>query len=425
MAKLGERLIAAGRLLAEQLDEALRAQVLWGGRIGTNLVDLEYVDLDDISNELSRQRQLPVATREEFERANADLQKKLPAALAEFLQIVPLAHTADGRTAIACMTPPRPMDAVDIASSLGVRPNQLAFSIAAELRVRYYLERVYGIDRPSRFLRIRNDGNQPRMSTNDILRQTHDVALATPPPIDVLDADLDLTLDDEPTEDLTDEIHPLELATDGDYAATPIEEASAQSERHYLPVIDEAQPAAATLGRMTLKRKVIAAALEAPPPETLPDALRAIRRGNDRNMVAKLALETLRTHGAKAYDFGALFIVRDETAIGWMCTEADFDISAVAVSLAGPSMLTQARQSPLHLAPQDPRLSKLDTRLLAALGADTSVRISVAPVIIGKYLLCYLVALGNGIPPEGEALIDDLSGAVGHAFLRLIRAANR
>ena len=36
-ARLGELLIAAGLLTAEQVEQALRAQVMWGGRLGTNL----------------------------------------------------------------------------------------------------------------------------------------------------------------------------------------------------------------------------------------------------------------------------------------------------------------------------------------------------------------------------------------------------
>src|SRR5215208_105393 len=44
--RIGQILVAAGRLSPAQLDEALRAQVLYGGRLGTNLVELGHVDLD-------------------------------------------------------------------------------------------------------------------------------------------------------------------------------------------------------------------------------------------------------------------------------------------------------------------------------------------------------------------------------------------
>ena len=36
--RLGELLIATGELTAHQIEQAVRAQVMWGGRLGTNLV---------------------------------------------------------------------------------------------------------------------------------------------------------------------------------------------------------------------------------------------------------------------------------------------------------------------------------------------------------------------------------------------------
>ena len=43
MPKLGELLVASGLLTADQVEQALRAQVLWGGRLGTNLIELGFV----------------------------------------------------------------------------------------------------------------------------------------------------------------------------------------------------------------------------------------------------------------------------------------------------------------------------------------------------------------------------------------------
>jgi len=54
MPRLGELLVAAGLLTPEQVEQALRAQVLWGGRLGTNLVELHYLELDPLSAMLGR-----------------------------------------------------------------------------------------------------------------------------------------------------------------------------------------------------------------------------------------------------------------------------------------------------------------------------------------------------------------------------------
>src|SRR5213075_2205969 len=61
MPRLGELLVAAGLLTVEQVERALRAQVLWGGRLGTNIVELHYLDLDPLSKVLGRQHQMPAA----------------------------------------------------------------------------------------------------------------------------------------------------------------------------------------------------------------------------------------------------------------------------------------------------------------------------------------------------------------------------
>src|ERR1043165_265155 len=61
MPRLGEHLVAAGLTTADQVERALRAQVLWGGRLGTNLVELHFLELDPLSTTLGRQHRLPAA----------------------------------------------------------------------------------------------------------------------------------------------------------------------------------------------------------------------------------------------------------------------------------------------------------------------------------------------------------------------------
>ena len=58
MARLGELLVAAGLLTTDQVDRALRAQVMWGARLGTNLIELGFIDLDTLSTVLAQQHSL-------------------------------------------------------------------------------------------------------------------------------------------------------------------------------------------------------------------------------------------------------------------------------------------------------------------------------------------------------------------------------
>src|SRR5712691_1503742 len=61
MAKVGEILIAEGHLTQEGLEEALDWQVLYGGRIGTNLLELQLVEEQHLAHALGKQMGAEVA----------------------------------------------------------------------------------------------------------------------------------------------------------------------------------------------------------------------------------------------------------------------------------------------------------------------------------------------------------------------------
>jgi hypothetical protein len=61
MAKIGEILIQAGHLTREGLEEALDWQVLYGGRLGTNLLELRLVEEEKLARALGKQLGAEVA----------------------------------------------------------------------------------------------------------------------------------------------------------------------------------------------------------------------------------------------------------------------------------------------------------------------------------------------------------------------------
>ena len=63
MARLGQYLIRQGLITAEQLDEALQHQALYGARLGTNLVDLAFVTLSELAQQLSTFHRAPLPPR--------------------------------------------------------------------------------------------------------------------------------------------------------------------------------------------------------------------------------------------------------------------------------------------------------------------------------------------------------------------------
>ena len=161
--RLGELLIAANVLTTHQVDEALRAQVMWGARLGTSLVELGYLDLDGISNALGYQHGLPAALASHFDRADRELQRQLAANHAERFACIPLMRVGKRAVAIAVASPLDAKALAIIADELGVEPDRVIVSIAPELRVRYALEHVYQIPRPQRFLRAPGAPRAPQV----------------------------------------------------------------------------------------------------------------------------------------------------------------------------------------------------------------------------------------------------------------------
>jgi len=156
MARLGELLVASGLLTVEQVEQALRAQVMWGGRLGTNLIELGYVDLDTLAQTLGRQQKLAPALARHFDKADRELQKQLSADVAERYSAVPLMRIGPQKMVVfASVTVIDKRGLAIIADELAITPAQLIPSIAAELRIRYHLERAYKIPRGTRFLRSR------------------------------------------------------------------------------------------------------------------------------------------------------------------------------------------------------------------------------------------------------------------------------
>ena len=73
--------------------------------MGTNLIELGYIDLDELSRALGKHHDLPAALARHFQRADLDLQRQLPAQLADRHSFVPILRLADGKVAGAAMDP--------------------------------------------------------------------------------------------------------------------------------------------------------------------------------------------------------------------------------------------------------------------------------------------------------------------------------
>jgi hypothetical protein len=150
--RLGTLLLRDAVIGLSQLEEALKAQILYGGRLGTNLVELGLIDLDTLGLYLAKVHGVPVATQARMEAADAGSVARLGRELAERHLAFPLGpEPLRPETIAIAMADPRQPDRIgDIQRALGTT---IAPYAAAELRILYYLERHYQIERRPRFLR--------------------------------------------------------------------------------------------------------------------------------------------------------------------------------------------------------------------------------------------------------------------------------
>ncbi|RJS20787.1 hypothetical protein DRW03_19110 [Corallococcus sp. H22C18031201] len=144
--KLGAILVRKGLITQAQLDEALNSQLIYGGRLGTHLVEMGLLDIDTLGMALGEQLRLPVAMEADFDVVPEATLKLLTAAQAEKHLAFPLGQ--EGRRLKVALASPleiQHVDALGFITGLRIIPH-----VTPELRLFEYQLRRYGIQRPVR-----------------------------------------------------------------------------------------------------------------------------------------------------------------------------------------------------------------------------------------------------------------------------------
>lgn len=177
--KLGTLLLRNAAIGLSQLEAALRNQVLYGGRLGTNLVELGFIDLELLSSYLADLTGFPIATPTLLDGVDKALLDRLGSDEAHRLRSVPLGYLDESQDTLAVAmvdpTDTAALDALKAAFGAMIKPY-----VVPELRALYYLERHFGLPRRARFLRTARAGSEPA-ATDDRRRQLSAQGLVMPP----------------------------------------------------------------------------------------------------------------------------------------------------------------------------------------------------------------------------------------------------
>ena len=453
MARLGELLTQTRLIEPDKVEQALRAQVVWGGRLGTNLIELGCIDLDGLSRALGRQRSLPAALARHFDKADAQLQKKLPVELAQKWSVVPLLRVGPEQKIALAALDPLPSEAlVAIADAFGCAESMLVVSVAAEMRVRYHLERVYQIARSARYLRTKGKtippfplfGEDFDVETDaevivqpgipqPVTEKPTGKAAVPPPPVnpDDLTALIDAAIDQ--AIDIEIEVGEPKGRDRRTYVKTLADQI--ESNLPPVPTITSAFPAVkgpslddlgaltspTSLARMAIKRVAVGSEKT---PTTLQDAAKGIRRALSRDRVAALAIEALDAFVPQC-TAALLLVIRGEIATGWVhFSRANTSTGDVALPLDEPGLATRAIMHNMTARGMPDDLGPIDQALLHSLVEDSGEHhLAICPISIAGQVMCLLAAVVDHSAPS--TALEVIASAAGAAFTRLIRDASR
>lgn len=370
--KLGTLLLRNAAISLTQLEAALRAQVLYGGKLGTNLVELGFVELDQLAEYLGEMSQLPVATRPMLDAIAPEALALLDSATCERLGVMPLgvAPPPDAALQLAMIDPSDVAALDEVARRTGLL---LAPHVVPELRLLYYLEKAYGLPRKARFVRAGTRRAPGASGPYDDRRRAQPAGgIVLPPSV---------------------RLEPRRRARSMPPADVPSE----------LPGSEDPTP---------LPRLGWALACD------------RLDHAVQRDQIGELFCD----FGIGRFDAVVVFLVRDGNALGWhgrlhlATPKVAFDQISLPL---GPASAFQIAHDGLrvHHGPAA-AIRPVETALWEALGTPAPTTFAVAPIVVKQRVVNLVYAHGAGgarVPETDVAELAELCVRASDAYIRLIR----
>ena len=179
--RVGDMLVEAGTITRSQLNEALRHQAQHGGRLGTNLVELHFIDEKTLATFLAKQLSLPAVTAASIDRITRQVLDLIPAQNAEKLRVLPVREDA-GKLWVA-MTDPTDKNALGELEKLTRKP--VRPMVCPELLMQYGLERHYKVRRKPRVVEVKTTSEHLLLVEDGARKVPEGLPPAAPPAMPV------------------------------------------------------------------------------------------------------------------------------------------------------------------------------------------------------------------------------------------------
>jgi len=400
------KFLARKRVLTQsELEEATQYLVVVGGRLGTNLVDLGYLGIEELDRHLAEHLGIETPPKAWVEQPSPEALASLPPLLAQRHMIFPLAvEYKTLHLAMADPHHPTAMDEVSFATGLRIRPYLLSDAHLAFLR-----ERFLGIPREGRFAYLSPEWAQGRSRKQ------------RPPP--AARPEVPEEVEEAAKERVAWGLRPLE-------AEEELIDAETFSSLHSERTAETAEASEAMVLSEVVSEGVSGA--EAAPaadvrplePEEVAELEVRLARAPDREVISDCALRLARSYAAAA----ALFVVRRDVirGCGAVGSSVPRNTDGLFVPLASASVLaatvTEGEAFRGALPPDG-----IDVQLFRAIGRCDVREAAIFPVRIRDRVL-NLLYVDNGPHPLAESSIAALGAVcdgIARAYARLILLTKR
>ncbi|WP_224984911.1 GspE/PulE/PilB domain-containing protein [Geomonas agri] len=450
--RLGEMLVQAGKITAAQLDETLKGQAIFGGRFGTNLVEMGYLDELDLAEFLSKKIGVAYAAPAELLDIPPHVIKLIPFDYVKKYKAIPIA--INNRKVTLAMVDPTDLHAIDeIAFATGYI---IVPVVAAELRIVTAMEKYYGIKREVRYISVEGGsrGRAKHHASHSAAPQpaapAARVVTATPVPAaskatleewpaHLEEEVIDLPMLEELSLDVLDQAETAPAASAAPAApAAPATEATEAAPAPPVP-----QPPPASLAPAAAPVPPAAPTAPAPSPQateppasqqpatpapeptvlaelyqeqfeepeqdySLESVLVGLAEADDRDWIAEL----ITGHLGPQFKRVAFFLLRGGTATGWMARVDNKPVpefEGLELALNEPSVLNVVHQSKsFFLGPMPPTPG--NQAIMEALKGGTPFNNLLVPLLMMGRVVAVLYVGGGSAPldeklPEVQKLI--------------------
>jgi hypothetical protein len=405
MAYFGTYLVKCGALKPSELEDALQARVVYGGRLGTNILELGYLSLDALARYLAEYTGAPLAPAKRLSDPHPQALRAIPVALARRFKALAF-DLQVGALHVAMLDP---ADAMQVAKIAEVTGRRIKSFTVPEALLHTLLEQHLGVAPERRFAKLAKnlgtrDARRQRERAKEQAEPSAPAAGAVPTPL-------------AEGEELIDEASFAKLHEDMVMRARPDQSDTGDGVPDEI-LLDEVESDA--------QSGLSSVPFEDPPedPGEIARLEARITSAADRDEIATLAVRLARAYVGTA----ALFLVQDGTMAGLRGDSSDLErrIQGIVIPLATDCRFAQVGVTREPWRGEPPQ-GGVDARIVRALGRERVREVVLLPICIRDRVVNVLYA-DNDFDPVGEtslAALEALCNCVSRAYQRLILASKR